>query len=95
MILMEKHTKADEDLKKGIDKLEKKDQVNLNNRLDKMRFSYVSSQQIFDSEKPHKNNIISFVQYSQKEVHLYKGDKRILFGNKTNHGIIVPNKWEV
>lgn len=54
-------------------KLEHQSQVNLNARLDNMRFNDYSESE-FNSTKPHKENEISFVTTSSGEISMYKGD---------------------
>lgn len=93
MKFVENQIKDVEEINKNVDKIEKSMQTTLNNRLDKMIFSYVESETKFNNEKPHKNNVISVVQVSSNEINLYKGDKRIMLGGtKLNHAIIVPSE---
>lgn len=91
MKFIEEQVNDTDKIKKNIDKLEKTMQSNMNDRLDKMIFSYVESESKFNSEKPHKTNVISIVQVSADEINLYKGDMRILLGGtRLNHAVLVP-----
>lgn len=72
-MLAETLFQSQESIANSIIKLERQHQVNLNDRLDKMRFNDYSESE-FNSSKPHKNNEVSFVTNSKGDVSVYKGD---------------------
>lgn len=57
----------------NIDNLEHQSQVNLNDRLDYMRFKNYTKAE-FDSTAPHDDTDISFVTNTDNSISLYKGD---------------------
>lgn len=65
-----------EDLDKGLKKVERQAQKNINSRLDKMRFrNYTRTE--FTNTTPHASTDISFVTDTGGEVSIYKGDTKI------------------
>lgn len=65
-----------EDLDKGLKKVERQTQKNINSRLDRMRFcNYTRSE--FTNTAPHASTDISFVTDTGGEVSIYKGDTKI------------------
>lgn len=72
----EDQRKKTDSLEKGIKKVERQAQKNINSRLDNMRFrDYTRSE--FDSTAPHADTDISFVLEQDQSISLYKGDTQL------------------
>lgn len=72
----EKQQKTMDSLDKGLKKVERQAQKNLNSRLDNMRFcDYTRAE--FNSSAPHADTDISFVLETDQTISLYKGDTQL------------------